>query len=112
MVPQASGQEPDVVGHSLSEGTGSDGSGITPALSDRDRAILGFERRWWGHGGAKEQSIRDEFGVSAARYYQLLGALVDSPAALVHDPMLVKRLQRMRDARSAARAARALTTRD
>lgn len=78
------------------------------ALCERDVAILAFERRWWRHAGAKEQAIRDQFGLSAARYYQLLGALIDAPAALVYDPMLVKRLQRMRDARLAARAARTL----
>jgi hypothetical protein len=73
-------------------------------------AILAFERRWWRHAGAKEQAIRDDFGLSAARYYQLLGALIDMPAALAHDPMLVKRLQRMRDARLATRTARRLTS--
>ena len=81
-------------------------------LTERDLAILDFERQWWRHAGAKEQAIREDFGLSAARYYQLLGALLDSPAALVHDPMLVKRLQRMRDARVAARAARTLTSND
>jgi hypothetical protein len=75
-------------------------------------AILAFERRWWRHAGAKEQAIRDDFGLSAARYYQLLGALIDMPAALAHDPMLVKRLQRMRDARLDARTARRLTSTD
>jgi Protein of unknown function (DUF3263). len=75
-------------------------------LSDRDQRILDFERHWWQHAGAKEQAIRETFGLSAARYYQVLGALIDSPAALVYDPMLVKRLQRMRDARVAARASR------
>jgi len=75
-------------------------------LGDREIAILAFERTWWRHAGAKEEAIRQEFGISAARYYQLLGALIDSPAALVHDPMLVKRLQRLRDARVARRAAR------
>jgi len=82
--------------------------GGSGALSERDVAMLAFERRWWRHAGAKEQAIRDQFGLSAARYYQLLGALIDAPAALVYDPMLVKRLQRMRDARLAARAARTL----
>jgi hypothetical protein len=82
------------------------------ALCERDVAILAFERQWWRHAGAKEQAIREDFGLSAARYYQLLGALIDSPAALVHDPMLVKRLQRMRDARLAARTARSLTPTD
>jgi hypothetical protein len=75
-------------------------------LSDRERAILDFERQWWKHAGAKEDAIRSEFSLSAARYYQVLGALIDRREALVYDPMLVKRLQRMRDARSAARAAR------
>jgi Protein of unknown function (DUF3263) len=81
-----------------------------PSLSERDRAILEFERRWWQHAGAKEAAIRSEFSLSAARYYQLLNALIDLPGALRHDPMLVKRLQRARDARTSARAARAFTT--
>ncbi len=78
------------------------------ALTGRDQAILAFERQWWKHAGAKEQAIRTEFGLSAARYYQLLGVVIDSPLALAYDPMLVKRLQRMRDARSNARADRSL----
>ncbi|TFD48387.1 DUF3263 domain-containing protein [Cryobacterium frigoriphilum] len=81
---------------------------VTAALSERDITILAFERQWWRHAGAKEQGIRAEFGLSAARYYQLLGALLDSPQALVHDPMLVKRLQRMREARAEARARRSI----
>jgi hypothetical protein len=81
-------------------------SDASAGLSRRDAAILAFERLWWKHAGVKEQAIRDEFGLSAARYYQLLGALIDSPSALAHDPMLIKRLQRVRDARTAARSAR------
>ena len=73
-------------------------------LTSREIAMLTFERAWWRRGGVKEEAIREEFGVSAARYYQLLGALIDSPAALVEDPMLVKRLQRLRDARAVRRA--------
>jgi hypothetical protein len=82
------------------------GSGAVSALSARDIAILAFERTWWKHAGVKEQAIRDQFGLSAARYYQLLGALIDSPSALAHDPMLIKRLHRVRDARTAARSVR------
>ena len=77
-------------------------------LTDRDRSILSFERRWFTHAGAKEQAIRSEFGLSSARYYQLLGILIDSSLALAHDPMLVKRLQRMRAARAQARDRRTL----
>ncbi|TFC96285.1 MULTISPECIES: DUF3263 domain-containing protein [Cryobacterium] len=78
------------------------------ALTVRDQSMLAFERRWWKHAGAKEQAIRAEFGLSAARYYQILGVVIDSRLAVAHDPMLVKRLQRMRDARSRARADRSL----
>jgi hypothetical protein len=84
------------------------GTSPTDGLGERDRRILEFERTWWKHAGAKEQAIREEFGLSAARYYQVLQALLDSPAALVFDPMLIRRLQRVRDTRTAARSARLL----
>jgi len=71
-------------------------------LSDRDIQILEFEREWWHHAGAKEAAIRSQFSLSAARYYQLLNAVIDLPGALRHDPMLVKRLLRARDARTQA----------
>lgn len=77
-------------------------------LSERDRQILAFERQWWRYAGAKEQAIRDLFGMSATRYYQVLNALIDEPAALRHDPMLVKRLRRLRATRQRARTARRL----
>ncbi|MBA2641019.1 MAG: DUF3263 domain-containing protein [Nocardioidaceae bacterium] len=77
-------------------------------LSDRDRALLQFERQWWKFAGAKEQAVRDEFAMSATRYYQVLNALIDQPAALAYDPLLVKRLRRLRAARQRARSARRL----
>ena len=78
-------------------------------LSERDLAVLAFERQWWRHVGAKEEAIRSELGLSSARYYQILGALIDEPAALAHDPMLVNRLLRMREARAQSRARRLIT---
>lgn len=66
-------------------------------LSERDRAILDFEALWPRQTGAKEQAIRRQFGLSVARYYQVLNALIDSREAVVHDPMLVRRLQRIRE---------------
>ncbi|MEO6941542.1 MAG: DUF3263 domain-containing protein [Terrimesophilobacter sp.] len=74
-----------------------------PGLTERDRHILDFEREWSRHAGAKEEAVREQFGLSAARYYQVLNAVIDSPAAIMYDPMLVRRLQRMRDARTSAR---------
>src|SRR5450756_2772523 len=58
-------------------------------LSERDEQVLAFERQWWKYAGAKEQAIRELFDMSATRYYQVLNALIDSPAALAHDPMPV-----------------------
>jgi hypothetical protein len=77
-------------------------------LTRREREILAFERQWWKYAGAKEQAIRDLFDMSATRYYQLLNALLDRPEALAADPMLVKRLRRLRATRQRARSARRL----
>ena len=79
-------------------------------LSERDGSLLAFESGWTRHSARKEEAIRDAFGLSAARYYQLLNAVIDSPAALRHDPLLVRRLQRAREARAEARASRSFTT--
>lgn len=77
-------------------------------LSRREREILTFERQWWRYAGAKEQAIRELFDMSSTRYYQLLNNLIDSPAALAADPMLIKRLRRLRSMRQRARAAKRL----
>jgi len=77
-------------------------------LTPRDQEILAFERQWWKYAGAKEQAIRELFDMSATRYYQVLNALIDRPEALATDPMLVKRLRRLRSARQRARSARRL----
>jgi hypothetical protein len=73
------------------------------ALSDRDRAILDFERSWWTEPGPKEVAIRDRFDLSAARYYQVLSGLLESQEAAAYDPLVVRRLRRLRDRRRRAR---------
>ncbi len=77
-------------------------------LGERDREIIAFERQWWKYAGAKEQAIRELFDMSSTRYYQVLNTLIDSPAALEADPMLIKRLRRLRASRQRARSARRL----
>lgn len=77
-------------------------------LDQRSRDILDFERGWWQGTGSKEHAIRERFGLSAARYYQLLNRLIDSPDALRYDPMLIRRLRRLRTARRRQRFARDL----
>ncbi|CCH86228.1 conserved protein of unknown function [Modestobacter italicus] len=93
---------------------GAAGTGGTPGnsgasgLPAREREILAFERQWWRFAGAKEEAIRERFGMSATRYYQVLNALVDRPEALAADPLLVRRLRRMRGARQRQRSGRVL----
>jgi hypothetical protein len=77
-------------------------------LGARDREILEFERHWWKYAGAKETAVRDKFDMSATRYYQVLNALIDRPEALEADPLLVRRLRRLRAARQRQRSARRL----
>src|SRR3990170_3711514 len=79
-----------------------------PSLSERDREILEFERQWWKYAGAKEQAVREKFDMSSTRYYQVLNALIDRPESLAFDPLLVRRLRRLRAARQRARSARRL----
>lgn len=76
------------------------------SLTDREREIIAFERTWWKEGGSKERAVRDRFDMSATRYYQILNELIDSPAALEEDPMLMRRLRRQRASRQRQRAAR------
>ena len=85
-------------------------SGVPTAeeLSERDRAILDFERQWWKYAVAKEQAVKEKFAMSSTRYYQVLNALIDRPEALAHDPLLVRRLRRLRATRQRARSARRL----
>ena len=75
-------------------------------LDERARAILDLERGWWRVAGAKEDAIRERLDLSPSRYYELLGALLDDEAAMAHDPMLVRRLRRLRAARQRSRAQR------
>jgi hypothetical protein len=96
-VPEARpAPEPDGDAPAVEKSTVDDAAG----LDERAVQILAFERGWWKHAGAKEQAIRDTFGLSATRYYQVLNGLLDDPAALEHDPVLVARLRRLRASRS------------
>lgn len=88
--------------------TGDLASRAADRLTDRERSMLDFERQWWRYAGSKEQAVRELFDMSATRYYQVLNALIDRDEAVDYDPMLVKRLRRMRASRQRARTARRL----
>ena len=78
------------------------------ALTQRDIDVLDFERSWWKHAGVKEQAIKERFEMSATKYYQVLNELLENPAAMEYDPILVKRLKRLRVYRQRQRVARLL----
>lgn len=77
-------------------------------LVTRQADVLAFERSWWSHAGAKDDAIKERFGVGAGDYYRALAEIIDDPVALEHDPSLVRRLRRQRVTRRRARSARRL----
>jgi uncharacterized protein DUF3263 len=82
-----------------------------PDAEWRWQDILDFERNWWKVSVRKELAVRARFGISPARYYQLLNRVIDKPEALEYDPMLVQRLRRLRESRRRRRFARRLGSR-
>ena len=76
-------------------------------LSERDRAILAIEKRSWRFEGAKLQVIRETLGLSPTRYYLVLNELLDDPAALSAEPIVIRRLQRQRQSRRRSVSSRA-----
>ncbi|HEY7224421.1 MAG TPA: DUF3263 domain-containing protein [Micromonosporaceae bacterium] len=78
-------------------------STVDTALPAPEQALLDFERVWWRRAGAKEQAIRDTFGMTPTRYYQALSGVLDLPAAMRYDAALVHRLRRVRAEATRAR---------
>lgn len=76
-----------------------------PDLTDTERAMLMLEDGWWKYAGAKDAAIRAAFDLSPTVYYQRLNALINRPEALVTEPMVVRRLLRLREARRRVRTA-------
>ena len=78
------------------------------ALTDLERDLLDFAGLWFKYAGAQEQQIRDRFYLSATSYWQKVNGLLDRPETLAYAPTTVKRLQRLRAERQAARSGRRL----
>ena len=72
-------------------------------LTTREREILDFERVWWSEPGPKDEAIKNRFELSTTRYYEILGELLDNEAAYDYDPLVVRRLRRLRARRRRAR---------
>ncbi len=69
------------------------------SLTEREQAILDFERSWWTQDGVKDLMLRQRFLCSADDYYNELNRLLDTDEALAYDPLVVRRLQRARERR-------------
>jgi Protein of unknown function (DUF3263) len=82
-----------------------DAHGEVSTLTELEGRILEFERQWWRYSGAKESAIKELFDLTPPSYYQLLNNLIDRDDALLASPMLVKRLRRLREARTTHRTA-------
>ena len=72
------------------------------------RQTLDLEASWWRYAGTKDAAIRAVCSEEPAAYYRRLGLLLDDPAALVHAPVLVRRLRRQRARRLDSRSGRRL----
>jgi hypothetical protein len=81
------------------------------ALDRRSREVLDFEREAWKLTVTKQRAIRERFGFSPSRYHQLLHRIIDRPEAEAYDPMLVRRLRRLRAVRRRSRTASGLGVR-
>jgi len=68
-------------------------------LSPVEMSLIEFERTWWSDDQPKDAAIAEQFSLTTAEYYEQLHALIDSDEALAHDPLVVRRLRRMRDRR-------------
>jgi Protein of unknown function (DUF3263) len=80
------------------------GNPITNGLSELEIKMLDFERQWWRYAGAKESAIKELFDLTPPAYYQMLNNLIDREDAVIAEPILVKRLRRLRESRTAARS--------
>lgn len=83
-------------------------SALSNGLTELEIKLLEFERNWWRHAGTKESSIKDIFNLTPPAYYQMLNNLIDRNEALLAEPVLVKRLRRIRESRTAARSSTTL----
>lgn len=72
-------------------------------LTDRQYAILEFERTWWTMDGEKDLLVRRRLACAPDTYYEELNQVLEDPAALEADPLVVRRLMRLRDRRLRAR---------
>lgn len=81
-------------------------NGNSNGLTEREQDILDFEQSWWSLSVPREQAVRDRFQLTETEYDELLEVLIATEAALEAEPLLVRRLRRMKDRRRQEHVAR------
>ncbi len=71
----------------------------TEPLTERELAIIAFEANWFTLDEDRHLAIRARFTCSVEEYNLELNRVIDHPAALVADPLVVRRLRRQRERR-------------
>ena len=71
-------------------------------LDMRELAILDFEATWFMLDEDRHHAIRARFGCSVEDYNLELNRVIDHPAALLADQLVVRRLRRHRERRRRA----------
>lgn len=79
-----------------------DATGDYAALTERELAILEFEASWFTLDTDRHDAIRARFACSVEEYNLELNRVIDHPAALLADPLVVRRLRRHRERRRRA----------
>ena len=77
-------------------------TGTPDHLNDRELAIIEFEATWFTLDEDRHDAIRARFACSVEEYNLELNRVIDHPAALHADPLVVRRLRRHRERRRRA----------
>jgi hypothetical protein len=75
---------------------------LNDTLSERELAIIDFEATWFTLDEDRHDAIRARFSCSVEDYNLELNRVIDHPAALLADPLVVRRLRRHRERRRRA----------
>lgn len=66
-----------------------------PPLTDAQKEILDFGKRWHRTPADRENAIRETFGYSSSTYFQKLNALRSHPEAREYAPDVLSRADRI-----------------
>lgn len=75
-------------------------------LTSIEEKVLTIEESWWKLAPTKDRAITQELGISPMKYYIILSRMLEDKRVWKAKPVLVDRLQRLRDAKADERQLR------